>query len=277
MLSPIVADTQHGAPSFSGPCDIAVPSAWYGLRACKASYRGNALINVCTALDAACGDLSSDATTGAIVISSVGGVLCTGAVTLTIKTFYDQTGQNLCGSGASCDETQATIASRAVLDCSGSYPIATMTATQGASSVGTAFNYNYPTSPFSLSTVAKRTANFTTFTSILGANGNQFIGWTTTADTGLIYAGGFLTQAATDNAPHAMQGLFNSASSSLMVDGSSASGNAGNIALATGRISLGSVGGFGNNSAFEEGGVWTSDVSSSFAAITTNQRTFYGF
>src|SRR5216684_5005777 len=79
---------------------------WYGLRAFSAAKRGTKAINVCNVSDVACADFLTDATTGALVVTTVGGSDCSVVVCI-IKTLYDQSGALAC-TGA-CDNTQATI------------------------------------------------------------------------------------------------------------------------------------------------------------------------
>ncbi len=71
-----------GAFQYTGPGNVASgATAWWGLRAYTSATRGNALINACNVADAACADLSSDATSGALTIPTIGGTACSFSIT----------------------------------------------------------------------------------------------------------------------------------------------------------------------------------------------------
>ena len=85
--------------SYTGPGNVVSgASAWWGLRAYNAADLGNNLINVCNPGDGACVNMVSSASTGALVVTTVGGEACsfavssgsyvsaTGVTTLTIAT-----------------------------------------------------------------------------------------------------------------------------------------------------------------------------------------------
>lgn len=119
-----------GPGTYFGPGDLASSwGAFYSLRAYSAATLGAKLIRACTASDAACSDLVSDATTGDLVTT---GMACDG--TDTIKTWYELT-----GTFASGDLTQATIANRAKLICAsgGVRPYAQFNGSQCYATAGT--------------------------------------------------------------------------------------------------------------------------------------------
>src|SRR5260221_661617 len=65
------------AASYTGPGDIVSGAVgWWGLRAYNAASRGNPLANVCTVIATidTCLDFSSDATTGSLLIVTIGGL-----------------------------------------------------------------------------------------------------------------------------------------------------------------------------------------------------------
>ena len=92
---------------YQGPGNIVSGAfAAWSLRAYNSAALGKKVINVCNVGDVACADLSSDPTTGKLVISTIGGSSCS-VITCTVKTINDQ-------SGGGYNMTQATIASRFV-------------------------------------------------------------------------------------------------------------------------------------------------------------------
>lgn len=263
------------AATYVGPGNIVSgATAWYGLRAYSAADRGNPLINVCNVSDVVCADLSSDATTGALVISTIGGSSCS-VVTCTIKTMYDR-------SGNGNDVTQATIAARPtlVVSCVNSLPCATFVKTSSTYLSGAIAALSQP---YTYSTVAIRTAAFTTIGVVLnirsttGAN----IYFHSTANTFATFAGSAeITQSATDNAWHAIQAVLNGASSVLSVDNSEATGSpgtqAGNTTFRIGvDIPTNPANHFTGN--FVEGGIWNSAFSAgNRTAMCHNQYTYWG-
>lgn len=270
-----------GAASYSGPGNIvAGATAWYGLRAYSAADRGNPLLNVCNVADVACADLSSDATTGAIVISAIGGSSCS-VVTCTIKTMYDR-------SGNGYNATQATIGNRPtlVVSCINSLPCAAFV---NQKLIGSGAGITAGSSTSSITAVAWRTAGTTTAqrylsTGGIACNGNQvFIGFTTSVNTATLYAGTSLNATASDNAAHAINAKANT-SGILNIDGTSATGSSGSGSSACGAaaISIGADFPSVSSSAFQGNltelglyytyGFTTSDITS----LCHNQYTYWG-
>jgi len=279
MLAPIVGDVHYGSSAYTGPGDIITSNAlgWWGLRAYSAATRGTNAVRLCDALDAHCADAITDATTGNLVIPS-SNPDCTGSA-CTIKTWYDQSGALGCTSATACDVTQATIALRPTLtvSCIGSLPCATWTATQGMQSA--LFDANHA-QPYTFSAVFKRTGAFTNAGYALGQDSGAIgLGFDTSADTGLIYAGTYPTNfTLSDSTNHAVQALFNDASSSVYVDGSSTSLSPGVNGLTTANsIAMGVSVFYGLTGITAESGVWTTDKSANFSALNSNQHSYWGF
>lgn len=266
------------AVTYTGPGDISAnATAWWGLRAYSAAQRGTKAANVCIPVDVACADLSTDAITGKLVISTIGGSSCA-VVTCTIKTLYDQTtGGNCTGT---CDLTQATIATRPVLtlNCVGTLPCMTFTRASTTSMVSAAYG-STPAQPISASAVGERTATFTSFADMTSgrSGGSVQLGFGNSANTALLFAGTVQTATANDSTPHAVQGLYSGVASKLYIDGSSTTLSAGTNGLGGGDgLSIGS----GNNALDGfvcEAGWWISDTSANFSAMNSNQRSFWGF
>lgn len=225
-----------GGCSYTGPGDtVSGALAAWGFEAYTAGTCGSAAVNVCNVSDVACADLSTSASTGKLVVTTIGGSDCS-VVTCTIKTFYD-----LSGNGK--NQTQATIANRATLTVSGQNGVACAQFTRSSSQ-----SYNTPTItnalPFTFSTVAKRTGDTTSTQAIMattGSGGEAAIGFSSTAGDALLYNGVVFQPAAADNAIHAMQGVLPTAGNgTLFIDGSSNSGATGTVSTMSGLFYIGS-------------------------------------
>lgn len=225
------------ASSYTGPGDVQATVWYYALRALTSATRGNKLVNVCTTISTVdtCADMFSDATTGALVITTIGGAACnTGTQPYNIKTWYE-----LNGTGA--DQTQATVATRAVLSsCTG--------ATTGANFAGsqvyaTAGNFTQAQA-FETVCAASRTGAFTTQQNCWeNLAGSVQTGWFTSANQAYIFGaggGGVVTITASDSACHTVESLYNGASSSIKVDnGTPTTADTSTSSVSAERFSLG--------------------------------------
>ncbi len=263
--------------SYTGPGDITAGAvAWYGLRAYSRATRGTRAANVCIPADAACADLSTDATTGDLVITTIGGSSCA-SVTCTVKILYDQTVGGAC-TGGSCDAVASgTISQRAVLttSCVGSLPCMTWTAS--SLQMNSALSADTVNQPHTWSAIGKRTGSFTTFAPLVGIiSALSSLGFKDSADTAYVSAGAALTGTATDNTIHALQGMLNGASSKLMVDGSTTTGAGGSNVVGT-NLCFGQCAAIPLTGISFEGGLWAGDQSANFTAMNSNQHTYWGF
>jgi hypothetical protein len=263
--------------AFTGPGDIVSGAdAWWGLRAYSAADRGNKLINVCNVSDVACVDMSSDATTGKLVITTVGGSSCS-SITCTIKTFYDRSGSTRCTTA--CDMTTATIANRATLlvSCLSSLPCAQFNGSQS-------YQTNPITTrsqPWTFSAVMNRTGTFTSTNGVISEAGNfSLMGFFSTTNTGYFNAGNNnITPTINDSSPHAMQGVGNGASSATYTDGTQTTGNAG-VGTISSSLRVGATGNGLNKLTgnIHEVGAWSVGFTSTQAGnMNTNQHNFWGF
>lgn len=260
------------AAAYAGPGDIvAGATAWYGLRAYSTADRGNRLLNVCNVADVACADLSSDATTGALVIGTIGGSSCSN-VTCTIKTMYDR-------SGNGNDITQATIGTRPtlVVSCVNSLPCSQFSGSQFLS--GSSISKSQP---ITISTVAIRTGSFSAFSALVSLHRTgdvTTLDFFSSANNASIYSGSVLSAAALDNAWHALQGIFNGGSSAVNVNNSVTSGAAGSGGT-DGGIAFGANPTFLNDKLtgkITEGGYWPIAFSAgNQTAMCNNQFTYWG-
>lgn len=270
-------------PSYSGPGDIASGAlAWWGLRAYSLATAGTKAANVCNASDANCADVNTLANGDFDVSTAQGAPLSCGGAggTCTIKTLYDQSGSLACTGSVACSLTQATIASRPTLtfSCLGALPCMTWTSSQVMRSVTNPGWSSSHAQPFSGSAVGERTGSFTSFADIVAPSDTQVqLGFANSANSALLYAGSIATATAADSAWHALQGLWSGASSVISVDGSASTVNAGTTGL-TGaqQPCMGSCNN-GLTGKSTEAGVWASDISSSFVALSSNQHSYWGF
>lgn len=240
-------------------------------------------MNVCNVADVACADLSSDATTGALVISTIGGVACgttVGVNVCTVKTLYGR-GTAFCnGYTTACDLTQATIATRPTLvpSCGGTgKPCLACDGTQHIDNATLSSFITSGANRVSVSGVAERTGNTSNYGEVIGFDGGnvQFV-FNNAANQFIIFAGTIPAgSAATDNTVHSLQGLFGNTSSSQVVDGSSTSVSPGANPV-TNNISICAVGGAslltGN---FFELAIWNVSKSANFAAVYANQKAYW--
>lgn len=271
--------------SYTGPGNIVSgATAWWGTRAFDAVHCGSKAINVCNVSDVVCADMFTNPSTGDLIVTSIGGSDCS-MVTCTIKTAYDQTGLGACQAGtAPCDITQAVIADRPTLSLSCIGALACM-ACNGSQWLQTVGNSPAVTQPFTVSAVGKRigAANGGLFSQTTLFSGPQMI--FLAANTVSIYDGGTpFAASAMDGAPHAMQGVYLNASSTLAVDGSSSTG--GSVGTGTGGGFLlmcsdrgGGGGGFFLTGQVMELGYWNTVGFSGgqITSVNSNQHTYWGF
>lgn len=274
------------AVAYQGPADIvASPKVWIGLRAMSAADRGNRLINICDPSNVTCADWSSDAITGKLAVGTnpLNGTDCTVSTSCTIKTFYDRSGALNC-TGAACDVTNNTAASRATLtwNCINSLPCAVFTGTQA---MQTAASFTALTQPFSISDVTMRASGTTHGLPQTGAN--VTFGYGSSANAIRYFAGsGTSVSNVSDTFWHALTAVFNAASSTLFCGGSqgtscSNGGTSSTTAATPGTNSIGgavivvSTAGSGTFS-ISEMGVWAGDQTSLRSSLNSNQISFWG-
>jgi hypothetical protein len=262
---------------YTGPGD-AISSGWIfwgGLRAFSAATRGTKAVNACNSTggtDVGCGDLSTDATTGKLVAGTIGGITCPGA-NCTVKVIYDQSGASKC-SGP-CDAIQPTIGGRPSLDAN---CLNTTLPCMSTVAANTPF-MNTPgiavTSSLPLTYVVVSKITITTEGGLFGTYGAgpEIVNNNAAANQANIYnsgPGSVDLGSVANSAWHAIQGVFNGASSFVCADGTcSSNGNAGSSVWTSGNALIlfsgnfsdrwtGSAVEFGvNTAAFTSGGTTT--------------------
>lgn len=274
--------TTAAVAPYVGPGDLNTYRFWSGLRAYSFAKLGNRAANVCNVADAACVDMVTDAVTGALVVTTVGGSSCS-VVVCTVKILYDQTGNNLCSSGgAACDLSQATIANRPQLIVADS--ITGKPALKFTGSPQELRNVAPPTQnqPLTMSLVANdtNTAAQQTGYSLLS---DFRIGYNNAgSNTVFCYAGAVLSATATDGAWHGIQAVFNNAGSpqgDCNVDGTAHTGSDGAGNWTGASINLGSKGAseYFTGSITQAGMVASALSGAQSTALSANNKAFWGY
>lgn len=266
--------------TYTGPVDVvASPTSCWSLRACSAVKRGSAAINVCNVGDAACADVVTDASTGNLPATiTIGGSDCS-AVACTVKTWYDQTGS---GCSGPCNFAQASAPSRPHLKANcinTSYWCLDDSTNDRILQVSGTF----PTiaQQFTYSVVMQRTGNFTTQGYLLSGGTANGLGFNNAVNQGFMYAGAAPTFTAADSVWLSVQAVFNGASSIADVNGTATTGlNAGATSAANPMF----IGVFLNGVSAKYTGYYTEILiypvgfnATQYAAMTSNQRAFWGF
>lgn len=223
--------------SYSGPGDV-VSSAFgfWGFRCYNAAYSGN----VAAIWDAATGN-----TTETLITCSAGGTLnytinaiaTTCAAACVVATLYDQ-------SGGGHDLTQVTNSERPTYNNTGlGGAHGCMTYNAASTQFLTNAAITAQAQPLTFTMIVNRTGATTSYANIMvdvtNDNGAFFNNSTNT----MVMRAPTLTSgaqfAATDNAVHAVQMIFNGASSNAYVDGSSTATNPGTNSIGAGGVTMG--------------------------------------
>lgn len=260
---------------YHGPGDVAPGASMYwGLWAYSRAYALNLgpMIDLVRASDSA--TLTVNALKGGALDAAAAAAFCAGT-TGAISKFYDQTGNGF-------HVTQATSAQRAALTFNGigTRPIATFNRSGGVSSIIYAGAQTYTQSqPMSGMLVGRRTGSFTSSTRTLapGGSANVIYGWHNVADNTNVFGGapGLFGGTVPDNQWHAMQCVWNGASSVRAADGASVSGVTGANSCA-GAPSFGGVPtqAFGLDGDLIAGAVWPFALTSQISDLNANTHRY---
>lgn len=260
--------------AYVGPGDV-VPGAtvYYAMRAYNAAYataHGN-LVMLCGPSDATC-ETETAATNGSLALGTFGATCNLTTIICTVKEWYDQIGSN--------NAIQATIANRSTFN-----PSLGPHSTPGAV-FASASSQSYTSSatitqaqPLTLVAFGERTsvAQMSIFSNAT-ASLNFTFGWNSTANTARAgYGSGSITQTATDSATHSFIGVPNGASSSISIDGSTVTGNAGTNGFSAVTACIGgestSCASHFLNGDFFEGGMWPFAFNSTQIANANSNQT----
>jgi hypothetical protein len=282
-----------GGGGYTGPGDIVSGAvAFYGVRAYSAAIAAAGTQQIfalrrssdnatCTAIIATNGTV--DLTVGTPCLGT-GPTGTTGATTVTawltsttagVSTRYDQ-------SGNGRNQTQATAGSQPQLLLSGFGPNSKPALQFTSQFISVSVASNLYSQPFTETAEAERSSNFTTQMNFsTSAAGTTDMYYTTSTNTTQLYAGAASASVtASDSAAHAIQGIFNGASSSETVDGTTTSGlnpgtNKISLDITTGGNAVGS--GLCNVCIIGESGLWPSGFSGgNLSSMHSNMATYYG-
>lgn len=265
------------ASGYVGPGDVvASATVWFGFRGYNTAFSG-AVANIC---DAATGAICADVTwTGStLTIPTISGLTCGVGINCVVKTMYEQV-------GGSNHATQATLSKMPAFTPSAlnGQPCATFVSAN--SQVLQAGNsITAITQPWTISAVTKRTGNTGATAGILSGNTTSGLGGHNAANNYTLSAG-FAPQSfsAADNTYHAVQGVFNAASSVGYTDQTATSpGNPGTNQF-TGKPTIGQLSTNFWEGSICEAGVWPVGFTGSTNAnslqtgnMNTNQHNYWG-
>lgn len=210
-------------------------------------------------------------TWGVNIFQTVASVTLTLTAGLSVVTAYDHT-----GNGHDCAQSNPAIQPQYL---PGADPAGTKAAIKQIAGSYLTCGTISASQPYTVSPVAIRIANFTNGQLFMVSEGafTQF-GYTNSTNTLLLYAGTSLNAAASDNAWHAFQGVFNGGSSVINVDGSQTAGAAGSGSLSSTYDLLGYSGGSNFIGNWLEDGLWSSARSTGVQnSMSSNQHTYWGF
>lgn len=267
---------------YLGPGDIISGAAVYcGLRAYSSATIGNNVVTI---------RRSSDNSQKTFVSLSNGGINTADAFfdgsTYTVVTLYDQT-----GNGNDLNQSTAGLQPLFLLSGgSGGHPCMqfinsnshVLAKATGATSLG-----NQPNSGSLVFNNTGGVGNASNWAVNDGGGGNSaynvFGVDSPSAGEVYLYAGTVFPITCSTSAWHAAQGLFNSSSSILMLDGTSNTGGAagsqpgGFGQLVMGNAQSNPASSTPYNGLIAEALFWHGDQSASFSALTSNQRAYWGF
>ncbi len=262
------------AAPYVGPGDVVSGAvAWWGLRAYSAAKAGTKAANICHVVPSTvCADINTLANGNFDVAATVGGTLNCGVVTCHVNKLYDQSGSNSC-SGGPCDITASNFHPTLAFNVLGSLP-----AMQSAADTDT-FNSASITQaqPFTISFVYESTS---TADSGIVSGSIQIRPNQSGAGTGTLYAGNTsFTATMSNNAFHAGQVVFNGASSSINLDGTTSTGSPGTNGYSATPVVVFSISGSIPLTGYiTEVGMWSGALTGTqMTDLNSNQHTYWGF
>jgi hypothetical protein len=281
-----------GGVSYLGPLDASLNGAgfaFWSTRCGSAAYTGSVIdiIDTATGLTGTRLACSTGGVLAAIVSASactfVTSTSCsplatTCASACSAEEIYDQTGTACSSAACNIVQKTATVAKMptVTLNCQNGKICLTFTAASSQ-----CLNSGYATSSaslFTLSTVYNMTS--ATILQFVWASYNAVDFGTTGGVPNSITLNATLSATAADATIHSVQSLFNSASSSIYIGGTTTSGNAGTTVLSGYDLDIGGVstcGGYFFGGEWFETGLWLADKTANNAAVTSNQSAYWGF
>jgi hypothetical protein len=262
---------RSGGGGYVGPGDVQSGAVfWGGLRGYTAAYASPGTNPAVDLVDQAGTNpiTINILSNGNLDVASISTWVAAHSVTtICVKQLYDQTGNGLHLSNATV-ATMPTI----VLNAFGSLP--GLLFTRGNSSVlSRSGGFGAAAQPFTWSMVYDRNSSgFTSFAAHDAGASDVLAGGTTTS-TFTINAGSNGSATAADSALHAIQSIFNGASSSIIVEGSSTGVSVGTTGMQGNNFALGLAFGQGHQGYINEFGFYPSNIGS---VLNSNQRTYWG-
>jgi hypothetical protein len=237
ILAPILSGGSQAASAYTGPLDAVTGAVdWWGTFAPSSATRGSAVINLCDNLAANCADVTTSGSTGLMPAAITrGSNTCASTGTCLVKIIYD--------FGSLANNFQQVTANEMgllVSNCGGSGQWGISFATASSQLYATISANTAAAQPFTMLSIAERTANDTTYQGILDSNNDVSLLFANAANTFLPRAGNLTaTVTASDGAPHVFQTAFNGASSLVGVDATQATKSPGTDGMGTTALSLG--------------------------------------
>jgi hypothetical protein len=263
-------DAVAGGAAYTGPGDIVAFTWWGGFRAYSAATAGTAAIRVVRASDSAQTDINTlaDGTLDAATLATF-----LTATTGKVVTVYDKVGTNHVTQGT--DGNRPTVTANAIGTSYG------MTFVRASNTILLSGSTITQSQPYSLVVIAQQPDNATD-QGIIAIDDGGFNGAGTNYTSGAnfrAYSGLSFDQAATTNTMHALQAIFDGASSVNRVDGSETTGNAGTQSLTAYSIALGAFGPGTqhSNHVIMEGGYVAGTISAgNRTSLNSNMHAAYG-
>lgn len=235
---PLLGVSGASAASYTGPCDLATFTIWWGLRACSGAIAaaGGNIVNIRNATTGETCDVPSTTTGGLGLTKSCSGSSNGDSVATfcalsggpcTVHIFYDQVGTFCAGAACNVDQSNTSKQDTLVLTCLGASNLPCITSVSGGgyASAGQLVNV-----VFSVSLVAYTTAVATgdpTFIQDAGPSGNNKFTGGSSANTWTLRGGDSgtgISGAATSSAWHAANGGMSGGTANLNIDGTETSG-----------------------------------------------------
>lgn len=264
--------------TYLGPGDVVSGAvSWYGLRAYSRATIGSNAIRLRRTSDNSEQDFATTGNSnGGVSIAAIN-TFAGGSTNLYVVTLYDQISSN--------NVTQS-VSSNQLLFYSTGFS-ATLPAILGTSNAEwiTRANSIGQSQPLTISSVEKRTGNFTTQSDVLSWNGIETTFAGTSNTVGMARAGGAtVTAAASDTSWHAVNSIFSTAADGgIDVDGTRTTGSVVSTAgiVSGGDLIIAAGDTVGNNPLvgyFSEVGMWPTGFSTSQgSSMSANQHNYWGF
>lgn len=290
---PTYAPVITGGGGYTGPGDVVSGAkAFWGFQAYNATYASGSgkFANVCLPSSSTCFDVTSDATGNAVIPAGLS--ICNNSTVIcTVKIMYDQSGALACAGSSACDITvtlQNNNPKFVIAGAANGCPTTSKVCAQFGVTVACLFTSAALaiSQPFTETAVVVRTGNFTAVQRINISNSDATrLEFTATASTIRFNAGSDVTLGSVaDSSWHAIQAVFNGASSSLNADGagSGAVNPGGNNIASNFEVGDGDTAGpcgdqplLGN---WVETGVWASAFSGGqVTSMNSNVHSRWGF